>query len=97
MRPGRLGPGRASPSCGAGTATRRFNEAGAIRPRKGFVYSFIAHTFIRFNEAGAIRPRKGTPHTASCRLPPCFNEAGAIRPRKGAVSGGLVADSIKLQ
>ena len=46
-------------STGAETAPGRFNEAGAIEPRKlhlrGVVSLVIRHGF---NEAGAIEPRK---------------------------------------
>ena len=35
MRPGRLNPGKHYSSLESGTTMLRFNEAGAIKPRKG--------------------------------------------------------------
>ena len=65
MRPGRLGPGRFNTLamfCDFGSG---FNEAGAIRPRKGGRgQPRQAQPALGFNEAGAIRPRK------ECGCPP---------------------------
>ena len=58
MRPGRLGPGRAAVAEEVGYPVSGFNEAGAIRPRKGRQVLPELLKASRFNEAGAIRPRK---------------------------------------
>ena len=61
---------------------RRFNGAGALRPRK---YGGLAHEHsakARFNGAGALRPRKCGGLLGVDEGPRCFNGAGALRPRK---------------
>ena len=82
MRPGRLGPGRAPGALLTAWICSRFNEAGAIRPRKAGRIRNRWPGSHRFNEAGAIRPRKAHARQLLQRDMPSFNEAGAIRPRK---------------
>ena len=60
----------------------RFNEAGAITPRKGRAAKPRVSTMARFNEAGAITPRKASATTRRFTRSSGFNEAGAITPRK---------------
>ena len=64
-------------------AQARFNEAGAIEPRKRQDGKPDPMDAGGFNEAGAIEPRKRAFATAEVEPAGAgFNEAGAIEPRK---------------
>ena len=58
MRPGRLNPGKHTLPPTRPIRGHSFNEAGAIKPRKGRKLKPAPTTARRFNEAGAIKPRK---------------------------------------
>ena len=58
MRPGPCGPGIHGRRVGRERAIRRFNEAGAMRPRNRLFVGWGTIGRKRgFNEAGAMRPR----------------------------------------
>ncbi len=59
-----------------------FNEAEAMKPRKGRIDIDAADTPERFNEAEAMKPRKARSASRSCRRLGRFNEAEAMKPRK---------------
>ena len=85
MRPGLLCPGRPWSAFPTPWKTR-FNEAGAVMPRKlmGCILAYLCRPC--FNEAGAVMPRKIPSRACSIPTARSFNEAGAVMPRKGAVS-----------
>jgi len=59
MRPGQSSPGKLPRSAKKPYSRRRFNEAGAIKPRKTWMGGRLrAWSTLCFNEAGAIKPRK---------------------------------------
>ena len=58
MRPGRLNPGKVAEVIEIVLHVPRFNEAGAIKPRKDHQSSATGLGGEGFNEAGAIKPRK---------------------------------------
>ena len=60
----------------------RFNEAGAVMPRKGNSHRSIDGVSPGFNEAGAVMPRKRGRCCPDSGTPSRFNEAGAVMPRK---------------
>ena len=98
MRPGLLCPGRAARRCRRRPRSWRFNEAGAVMPRKEWSRSTAsASPSARFNEAGAVMPRKvrdlHLPVIHQCR----FNEAGAVMPRKAESGQPMLARSARLQ
>ena len=100
MRPGRLGPGRFTHHVNGLCTIWRFNEAGAIRPRKARRCRVCPRMPVppsRFNEAGAIRPRKGIDAHGAGEVSSGFNEAGAIRPRKGIRLQSQTGDDQLLQ
>ena len=82
MRPGRLNPGKPKQCVGSDVRSARFNEAGAIKPRKVFPSHLHLDHDPCFNEAGAIKPRKGLLLSSTHYRWEGFNEAGAIKPRK---------------
>ena len=62
MRPGQLCPGKAVIGDYARAVASRFNEAGAVMPRKAPTPPVAgAGAAGRFNEAGAVMPRKAEP------------------------------------
>ena len=58
MRPGLLCPGKQHRTHCAAALARRFNEAGAVMPRKGPPMRWSFFRAPCFNEAGAVMPRK---------------------------------------
>ena len=60
----------------------RFNEAGAVMPRKVALPVSVLLVLPRFNEAGAVMPRKPVFFRNTELGKRSFNEAGAVMPRK---------------
>ena len=58
MRPGLLCPGKVPGVIDGFPVFRRFNEAGAVMPRKALALAGDVSCFHGFNEAGAVMPRK---------------------------------------
>ena len=75
----------------------RFNEAGAVMPRKEELRDAPRPLCSGFNEAGAVMPRK---HISLHGVRPAairFNEAGAVMPRKTARNRRVTNTHHKLQ
>ena len=67
----------------------RFNEAGAVMPRKASRPNSLYCPDACFNEAGAVMPRK-VPDQVGGKAPTAgFNEAGAVMPRKAVTGSAL--------
>ena len=83
MRPGRLNPGKIARVSGHAGPPERFNEAGAIKPRKvvGFGVGHIG-AGVASMRPGRLNPGKLPRVSTGSPARSCFNEAGAIKPRK---------------
>ena len=65
------------------TQPTRFNEAGAVMPRKSRHQCIMRELDdVASMRPGLLCPGKGRCASASWRIRACFNEAGAVMPRK---------------
>ena len=61
----------------------RFNEAGAVMPRKRPIFRLVSKRFFSASmRPGLLCPGKGGGCWAIASARPSFNEAGAVMPRK---------------
>ena len=70
------------------TRSRRFNEAGAVMPRKAPPQRIWILSLAGFNEAGAVMPRKGH------RRPGAVRPSGAASMRPGQLCPGRGAAAL---
>ena len=83
MRPGLLCPGKAADHLRAERTDERFNEAGAVMPRKAYSAMFGKITAGASMRPGLLCPGKAVDIANKVLDAGGFNEAGAVMPRKG--------------